>query len=330
MENVGVVKINSIKDIFKEEVLGFSESDNIQDFPGQGISDNQIECVDSSSWRESKFKPNKVIFFDSTARLDFVLMTRSSVIGFTTFSLGYIEVEYKKPIRLCISESIKYKVIRKIILPQFSLKDDIYHTSITLSQGVGYEIHRVSSPIPTVEELWEKIVLEELIPKLEREYIANEVLKVLGKDDILIKDGRLEDLGSNPNVFGHVKNFEINREVVYDNNLLIDKRSSIYRIKDNTYSCYINLGLFRGDKGILLDRGTFNYSRVDMNIDNFDDSIVDRFNFISEYLLNLTSVFSDSPRFPQNIPVIESLENVLRHLSGDRSIVKHQIIKSLK
>lgn len=318
----------SLRDFLKTDIVGFSEAENIQNFPSQRISPGEgeeVTLVDSSPPSTSSFKPKKVIFFDATARLDFVLMTRLSIVGFLTFALGYSESEYGRPINL--NQNVKHKIVRKAVIPYPVFKDGTPPpTKIDFQERLVYDIYSPQNVVYTVSELWDQVVLERLLPELEKGFIESEVLTRLGDESIFIKDGTIDFLrSSNLNVFGHVKSFEVPGLVLSDKNL--EKgRSGIYSLRDSVYSCYLNLESER----VLFKKGVFSFSRVDVKAEEFSSELVDRFNFISNYLMSLTSVFSNSSRFPQNIPIIETLERFLRNMSGDRSIIGHIIAKSLK
>ncbi|MEN2998939.1 MAG: hypothetical protein ABDH28_07915 [Brevinematia bacterium] len=346
------------REMLSEDIIGFSEVDDIQDFLNQDISlvEEDIECVDDSQFKESKFRPEEVIFFDGTARLDYLARTKSSVIGFMTFALGHVRACLGKPIEL--SKSAKFKIVRKVIIPQNILKsNNLDYNKIIFSKEVAYDICKYPTNIPRVSDLWNDVVLSEIMPDLELHYVEDNILephyvgdkiiKTLVNGTILVKDGRIDKLFSpkrsifghvetfdipKRSIFGHVKTFNIPKRILDDPNLREGGlRSRVYKLRGNNsynvYSCYINLNSSRRSR--LIKGGVFSYSRVDIASERVDDDLVDRFNFISKYLVELTSVFSDSARFPQNIPIVERLENFLRKLSGDRSIIKHIIAEKI-
>lgn len=323
--------INSIRDIFKEDYIGIAGSDNIQDFPTQGVSGyNNSEFVEIGSIdkRDQSFKPKTIIFFDSVVRLDLVLMFRPSLVGFITIVPGLIRVESNKPIE--ISKSVEYEVLRYLIAPRSVLDDKIVNGSvIEIEKSIKYTIYPIENEISRVSELWDKYVLETLLRSIEIEFITEKIDKYSDNQTIFVKDGNLKGLNvDSPNVFGHVKTFDIPTFLLNDDIILKKSETSKIYKNNNLYSCYINYGYNR--KTLLGKTGTFNFSRLDMVSSSTDDKeIISRFNFIARYLLNTTSVFSNSPRFPQNLPAIEMLEKILRNISGEVNIIKHRIVKKL-
>ncbi|MFN4245005.1 MAG: hypothetical protein ACK4F9_02520 [Brevinematia bacterium] len=319
-------RVSSLRDFFKDNIVGFSESDNIEEFPAMSVSDDQnFECVEDSSFRKSSFTPKRIIFFDSVVRLDFVVSTKVSIAGFVTFALGGLFSDCGEPID--IKKNIKYKVVRKLITCRSTLKEDFFYNVLSLTSdgfSLDYEIELVDSSITRISELWNEIVLKSILPNLERGFIFD-IIKDVDDNSILVKDGNLYGFTHSLNVFGHVKNFNVPRVVFDDKNLKGGIRSSIYKNKstENVYSCFVDLGRMRTFRP-LGGRGMFDYLRVDIVCDHFDSlvyDVVDRFNFISDYIFSSTSVFSGSDRFPQNTPMIESIERFLRTVSGDKRII---------
>lgn len=323
-----VVKTGVLDDIIdiSSNLVGFSESENIEDFPSQGVSKtHSLEKVFEGFLRENveDFKPERVIFFDSVMRLDFVLLTRNSVIGFFTFALGHVESEYLKPIDL--NKDVKFKIVRKLMVSKSDIKNSTYKIlKLSDSYDLSYEIEVVNDEYQRIGDLWNNYVLRDLLPKLERDYVSKNILNNLRDRDILIKDGLIEGLGDNINVFGHVKTFDVGPEVLNDSDIQTFHVSSLYRNGDY-FSCYLDLSKGRNR----LRSGAFSYSRLDMKYEKLNDEVIGRFKFVSEYLCRLTSIFSNSSRFPQNLPIIEGLERFLRSKCGDRNIVILSIRKHL-
>ncbi|MCS7298633.1 MAG: hypothetical protein RMJ37_01565 [Spirochaetia bacterium] len=323
--------INSIRDIFKEDYIGITGSDNIQDFPTQGVSgynNNEFVEIGSIDKKDQSFKPKTIIFFDSVVRLDFVLMFRPSVVGFITIVPGLIKVESNKPVEL--SKSVEYEVLRYLIAPRSVLNDRIVNGSvIEIEKSIKYTIYPIEPEISKVSELWDKYVLEILLQNIEIEFITKKIDEYSDNQTIFVKDGNLQGLNvDSPSVFGHVKTFDIPTFLLNDDIIIRKSETSKIYKNNNLYSCYINYGYNR--KTLLGKTGTFNFSRLDMLSSSTDDKeVISRFNFITRYLLNMTSVFSDSPRFPQNLPVIEMLEKFLRSVSGEINIIRHRIVKNL-
>lgn len=331
------ISIGSIREIFKEDYIGVTGSDNIQDFPTQGISSyNNDEFVEIGSVdkEDRSFIPKTIIFFDSIVRLDFVLMFKPSIVGFVTIVPGSIKVESDKPVEL--SKSVEYKVLRYIIAPRSILSDEIVNGNVLeIDRSIRYTIHLVDSEIGRVSELWDKYVLGILLKKVEVEFITKKLenleklVKYSDNQTIFVKDGNIKELNTdNTNIFGHVKTFDIPTFLLNDDIILGKSETSKIYKNGNLYTCYINYGYNK--KTLLGKSGTFNFSRVEI-VSNFssDDEVIGRFNFITRYLLNITSLFSNSPRFPQNLPVIEMLEKFLRNASGNINIVRQRIIKNL-
>lgn len=316
-------------DVVKGEFLGFSSNENIENFSTQEISD---QFVDFSIFPEVEttkvFEPREVWFFDSTSSLDFVLMTRKGIIGFITVSLGVIKTNYREPIN---AKNIEYEVKRFIILPEeintsfnsliFELNDYKFNFSA---------IYR--SRVNKVEVLWKELFLQDILPKLERDFIINRLSQYLSDEVVLIKDGLLGELVNSDScryMFGYVKNFSF-PDVIFDDPKFRakDKRTGIYVVNGGVgFHSYINLGYSKELGFIDVNRGIYNYSRVDIagysagEVEN----IVSRYNFITDYSIYLTSLFSSSNRFPQNLPIIEFLESFLRNASGNREIVRKAI-----
>lgn len=319
-------EIDRLSDIISS-IEGYSDSENIQDFPSQGIYEGQdLERVCDNFLGGPSFYPNRVIFFDSVVRLDFVVLARNSVVGFFTFALGHIEAVYSpsnerfEPVDL--NKSVEYDVVRKLVINKSDLKN--YRDKFVLNDKLYYEVEVVDVVYQRIGDLWNDYVLRSLLPTLEREYVCNKILSRLKEDDILVKDGLVGDLGYNMNVFGHVKTFNLSSEVLNDTSLRNNSISGIYRNGDY-YSCYLDLSR----NSSFLKGGVFGYSRLDVRCSTLDEEVLKRFRFVSKHCHKLVSVFSNSSRFPQNFPIIESLEMFLRRKCGDRDIIalairKHQ------
>ena len=321
--------ISNIKDLLNDDLVGFLESDNIENFPTLNVSEeDSFECVDDSEFRKPNFVPKKIVFFDSVVRLDFVVATKFSILGFVTFALGSVFSEYEKPID--IGKSIKFEVVRKLIGFRDILKEDFSQDRFELVGSgftLNYEVYAIDFNINKVNELWDEIVLKKLLPELENKFIS-EILDEFDSETILIKDGNIYDFSPSDKVFGHVKNFSVPKVLFDDKNIKSSFRSSIYRnkSKENVYSCFVDLGRDRNYR--LLGRGIFDYLRIDVVCDYFrelSNDIVDKFNFVSDYIFRSTSMFSSSNRFPQNTPMIESIESFLRSVSGDRRIIMNML-----
>lgn len=320
------IETSSLTDIINANIIGSSESENIQEFPSQGISEvknlTKITEINSSYG----FEPRNVIFFDSVVRLDYVLLTRNSVIGFLTFGLGHIEFEYSKPIDL--NKNVKFEVVRRMVVSRSDVKDNSANYSFKVGK-LSYDVEVIDGKYLRISDLWHDYVLKKLLPDLEKKYVIDKILSKLGEDSILVKDGLISGLSGGINVFGHVKTFDLNSEIVDSDECL--KKNYVSSIYDNGefYSCYLDLS--RGKNSFR--RGIFGYSRLDVNkesVQNNLDEVIERFKFISEYFHRLTSILSDSSRFPQNLPIIESLERFLRSKVGDRNIVVFNIMKGVK
>ncbi|MGB9621580.1 MAG: hypothetical protein ACPL4C_03975 [Brevinematia bacterium] len=320
-------------DIVGNEVLGFSSSENIENFSSQDVSE---EIGNISLLTEVKtyktFNPKEVWFFDSTSSLDFVLMTRKGILGFVTVALGVIKTQYKMPIPIS-DKSIEYDVKRFIILPE-----DLgnFPSLVIDNSNCRFDFIVIRKPrINRVEVLWKEVFLKEILPRLEKDFIIDRLSSYLSDEVILIKDGLLGEIVNSNScryIFGHVKNFSF-PEIVFDDDRFRsrDKRTGIYVVEGGRgFHSYINLGYPEVNRPFInVNRGTYNYSRVDLAGYSLNEveEIVARYEFIADYLIYLTTLFSNSQRFPQNVPIIEFLESFLRNASGNKEIVKRVIEK---
>ncbi|MCX8029618.1 MAG: hypothetical protein N2712_06450 [Brevinematales bacterium] len=340
----------TLKDILGD-VIGFTDNENIQNFESIGLTDHisndQVSSDHTSTigipniTTEPKFTPEKVIFFDSVIRSDFTAITKSPslLVSFITVALGYTEAEYNsnKPIEL--NNSTTFEVKRYLVASKSSLKNRSYEKEILLRNNVRYEIHTVDTNFLTVSDIWEGYILRSLLPEVEKNFVIEKIFNKLNSSTILIKDGNLFSINIDKhkdiNIFGHVKNFNVPKQFLEGETFKKLSEGSIpsseiYKHQDGPdviYYCYANLC---NSNQKHRKSGIFNLSRIDMKCSQKDNKeILDRFNFILKYFIKLTSVFSDSPRFPQNLPMIESLERFLRTTSGNRELIKQIIVEEI-
>jgi hypothetical protein len=343
-----------LKDALKTEIIGISTTPNDELFASQEVdpreSSNVFPIPNDEILNESKFTEEEVtvIVFDSVARLDSTIMTKNGLVGFITITLGSIKFTNGKEIIL--SESTKTETKRIIISPQGVFSEGIKFLKI--DDKITYELMPTTrSKIDTFEELWKEIFLKEELPRIENEFINTKVIKEMNETTVLIKDGKLEltktslpfDIKNEElwfNIFGNIKNYQIDLNKAMNIISIGAARTNIEYEPYNEmgarrYQSYINLGRTKEDlrnkRYEIFKKGIFNFSRVDMLIPNHLDDIekvIDRYNFISNFLRKMTSIFSNNPRFPQNIPIISTLEKYLRSLMGRREIVTKEIMKS--
>jgi len=349
------VKLN---EILKEiKILGVSSSPNDEMFASQEmdtrggfnltkISEDKLE---GKMIEESEFSPKNTIVFDSVARLDSTIMTERGLVGFITITLGAIKFTNGKEITF--SDSVKSETERIIIAPRDLFPKDLTH--IEISDRIIYTIFpQGRNYIRTYEELWKEIFLEEYLPKIENNFIGRVIIKEIDEDTIFIKDGRLEiykdalpyEIQNENlwfNIFGNIKNYQVDiNEIMLDIISGKSKRTQIEyenysKINAKRYQSYINLGkLKNGDREVrheVFKKGIFNLSRIDMIIPEHLENIpklIGRYNFISNYMRKMTSIFSNNPRFPQNLPIISSLEKYLRSLMGKREIIIKELMSN--
>ncbi len=342
----------TLRDALKTEILGISTTPNDELFASQEIdsreNSNIFQIPNDEILNENKFAAEEIIVFDSVARLDSTIMTKNGLVGFITITLGSIKFTNGKEIIL--SQSTKTETKRIIISPQNVFLDNVKFLKI--DNKIVYElIPATRNRIYTYEELWKEIFLKEELPKIENEFINTKIIKEMNEKTILIKDGKLElnktslpfDIENDElwfNIFGNIKNYQIDlnkaMNIASKNVIRTQIEYEPYNeMGAKRYQSYVNLGRIKEDlknnRYEIFKKGIFNFTRVDMlvpeHLDNIE-KVIDRYNFISNYLRKMTSIFSNNPRFPQNMPIISILERYLRSLMGRREIVMKEIMKS--
>ncbi len=328
-------------------VIGIQSNESIEELStGIGISfskDEKIQkiSIDYSKLPEFQFK--KSIIFDSTSRLDASLITPEGIIGFITVSSGAIILnrETKK-----WEKKIPNQPTRILVIPNKKRDTISGIQKLKIDKNIEYEIHWKNKTINNYEELWKEVFLKEILPEIEFNFIEEHLYQMLDDTTVLIKDGSLihqNKIGITPqnsssllNIFGHIKNTnipeEVKEEIIKQN---FPSKTCVYRRQDQNYIeyfCFVNLTY---NQNRMLPKGLFNYSKLSLvqeiplleNLINQDTEIEisSRLYSIANLLIELAKPFSPSHRYPQNLPCISFLENILRAFSSNREIISMKI-----